>query len=90
MSSFSKISPIRRSITLTGGAFLLERNIMREQRIIKCPKCDSVVGKYYGKSKQKVISRCGNCRKQIIYDPVTWQSEIKPLPGRTCSSGMRY
>ena len=71
--------------------FVVKEKInMKEPLIIKCPKCEEIVGKYYGKSERDVVSRCNTCRKQVIFNPIAQKTLIRPLPDRASGSGIRF
>lgn len=61
-----------------------------EPRAIICPQCLRRVGTYDGRSTINHNTRCKKCRKRILYHVDTGETEIKPLPQRNCSSGMRF
>lgn len=63
---------------------------MSEPKTIYCPSCGRKVATYDGRSTINCISRCRNCNKRVVYYVDTGETEIKPLPERTCSSGMTF
>ena len=63
---------------------------MAEAKKIYCPKCNSHVGTYDGKSSVNFVTRCNKCRKRVIYDIATGETRIKELPARATSSGMTF
>ena len=69
---------------------LLKGIIMAGPTTVYCPKCGRKVGTYDGKSSSNLITRCKNCRKQIVYYIKTGEIKMKPLPPRTTSSGVVF
>lgn len=63
---------------------------MAEPVKVYCPKCNRYVGTYDGKASINLVTKCKNCRKQVIYDINTKETRIKPLPQRQTSSGMFF
>ena len=63
---------------------------MTEHKTIYCPSCGRKVGTYDGRSTINHITRCRKCNKRVVYHIDTGETEIKPLPKRTCSSGMTF
>lgn len=63
---------------------------MAEPVKVYCPKCNRYVGTYDGKSSINLITRCRNCRIQVVYDIKTGETKTKPLPQRTTSSGVTF
>jgi len=61
-----------------------------QEKIIKCPICKERVAVYDGRTTSDIIARCGKCRKRIIYRIQTGRTEIKNIPPRATSSGMRF
>lgn len=57
---------------------------------IFCPKCNSHVGTYDGRSTTNFVSRCRKCNKRIVYHVDTKEIEIKPLPYRASSGGLSF
>lgn len=63
---------------------------MSEPKNIYCPKCNTKVGVYDGKSSINVVTRCKKCNKRVVYYVETGETVVKPIPSRTTSSGMTY
>lgn len=61
-----------------------------EPKTIYCPRCGRKVATYDGRSTINVIARCKKCRKRVVYHVDTGETEIKPIPPRTTSSGMTF
>ena len=61
---------------------------MKEKTIL-CPKCAGYVMKYDGKRTSDLYGRCKNCYKQVIYRTNTGKVEVRNIPPRSTSSGMR-
>nr|DAR30105.1 MAG TPA: cysteine-rich protein [Caudoviricetes sp.] len=59
-------------------------------KTIYCPQCNRKVGTHDGRSTNNLICRCKKCKKRVIYYPATMETEVKPLPKRTTSSGMTF
>lgn len=57
---------------------------------IFCPSCNQRVATYDGRSTMNVIVKCRNCNKRVVYHIDTWETEIKDIPKRNCSSGMTF
>lgn len=63
---------------------------MAEAKTIYCPCCGRRVSHHDGRSTINVIARCKKCRKRVVYHVDTGETEIKPIPPRTTSSGMTF
>ena len=63
---------------------------MSEPKNIYCPKCNTKVGVYDGKSSINVIADCRYCKKRVIYDVETGETKAKDIPQRNTSSGMTF
>lgn len=65
---------------------------MKKYKPVKifCPQCNSRVGTYDGRSTMNCIARCEKCRKRVVYHIDTKKIELKPLPPRTCGSGLAF
>lgn len=63
---------------------------MAEPKTIYCPSCGRRVSQYDGRSTINVIARCKKCRKRVVYHVDTGETEVKPIPPRTTSSGMTF
>ena len=63
---------------------------MSEPKTIYCPKCGKKVGPYDGRSSSNLVTRCKDCRKQIVYYVETGDIKVKPLPQRQVSGGVTY
>ena len=57
---------------------------------IYCPECGRKVGTYDGRSQINKSVRCANCNKIVLFNVCTGETSIKPIPGRTQSSGKRF
>lgn len=63
---------------------------MVEPKTIYCPRCGRKAATYDGRSTINVIARCKKCQKRVVYHIDTGETEIKPIPPRTTSSGMTF
>ena len=63
---------------------------MTEPKTIYCPQCGRRVGKYDGKSSINLVMKCRKCNKRVVYQIDTGKKEIKAIPKRSCSSGLRF
>lgn len=63
---------------------------MAEPKTIYCPSCGRVACHYDGKQINNPMAKCKKCRKLIVYNVATGETEIKPIPPRNCSSGMTF
>lgn len=63
---------------------------MAELKEIFCPKCDSKVATWDGKSTINVIANCNKCRKRVVYHVDADKTEIKEIPPRNTASGMTF
>lgn len=63
---------------------------MAEPKTIYCPCCGRKTGVYDGKSTINYASNCKKCKKRVVYHVDTGETEIKPIPPRTTSSGMSF
>lgn len=61
-----------------------------EHKTIYCPKCGRKVTNWNGKSTIDIRVKCNKCKKLVIYRVDTGKTEIKNIPPRTTSSGMRF
>lgn len=61
-----------------------------EYTTIYCPKCGRKVGIWDGRATINHISECKKCKKLVIYHVDTGKTEIKNIPPRTTSGGMRF
>ena len=73
-------------------AFLLQekRLLMSEPKTIYCPKCGRKVATWDGRSANNISVKCKKCSKLVVYDVENEKSEIKTIPQRTTSGGMRF
>ena len=70
---------------------LLEMRLnMAEPKTIYCPKCGRKVAKWDGRSTNNISVKCKKCNKLIVYDVENEKSEIKEIPQRSTSGGMRF
>ena len=63
---------------------------MKEKKKIFCPRCHRAVAIYDGKQTINLIAKCKKCKKLVVYHVDTEKTEIKEIPQRTTSSGMRF
>ena len=61
----------------------------KEAKTIYCPICGRRVMKYDGNHSMIIGNNCKKCNKRIVYNPETDKTEIKPIPPRTSSSGLK-
>ena len=73
-------------------AFSLQekRLLMPEPKTIYCPKCGSKVATWDGRSANNISVKCKKCNKLVVYDVENEKSEIKAIPQRSTSGGMRF
>lgn len=73
-------------------AFLLQekRLLMAGPKTIYCPRCGRKVTTWDGRSTNNISVKCKKCNKLVIYDVENEKSEIKAIPQRLTSSGMRF
>ena len=73
-------------------AFLLQekRLLMAKPKTIYCPKCGRKVATWDGCSTNNISVKCNKCKKLVVYDVENEKAEIKAIPQRTTSSGMRF
>ena len=57
---------------------------------IYCPKSGRKVGSYDGKSQMNKSMACRKCNKLVVFHVDTGETELKQIPKRTQSSGMRF
>ena len=63
---------------------------MAGPKTIYCPKCKRKVAEWDGRSTINVIENCRKCNKRVVYYVDSGKTEIKDIPPRQCSSGMRF
>ena len=63
---------------------------MAESKIIYCPKCGRKVATWYGRSTNNILIKCKKCNKLVVYNVENENAEIKEIPQRVASSGMRF
>lgn len=63
---------------------------MAEPKTIYCPKCGRKVATWDGHSVNNISVKCKKCNKLVVYDVENEKSEIKAIPQRTTSGGMRF
>ena len=63
---------------------------MAEPKTIYCPNCGRKVGTYDGRSTNNISVKCKKCNKLVVYDIENEKTEIKEIPQRETSSGMRF
>ena len=63
---------------------------MAEPKTIYCPNCGRKVGIWDGRSTINHMSKCKKCKKLVIYRVDTGNTEIKNIPQRTTSGGIRF
>ena len=73
-------------------AFLLQERgcFMSVPKTIYCPICGRKVATWDGRSTINISVRCKKCDKLVVYDVENEKTEIKEIPKRTASSGMRF
>lgn len=73
-------------------AFLLQekRLLMTEPKTIYCPKCGRKVATWDGRSTNNILIKCKKCNKLVVYNVENENAEIKEIPQRVASSGMRF
>ena len=73
-------------------AFLLQekRSLMAEPKTIYCPKCGRKVATWDSRSTNNISVTCKKCNKLVVYNIENEKTEIKEIPKRTTSSGMRF
>lgn len=63
---------------------------MTNKTEVYCPQCHRRVGTYDGRSSINLVCKCKKCNKKVVYHIDTGETELKPLPRRTTSSGMTF
>ena len=63
---------------------------MSEPKTIYCPKCGRRVATWDGRSTINISVKCKKCNKLVVYNVENEKTEIKEIPPRTTSSGMRF
>ena len=63
---------------------------MEEQKTIYCPRCGKKIGIWDGRSTINVLAKCKKCKKLVVYNIENEKTEIKEIPQRETSSGMRF
>lgn len=60
------------------------------EKTIHCPVCNSICGKWDGKSVTNILFRCKLCNKRLVYHIDKDFVECKSIPERNTSSGLTY
>ena len=63
---------------------------MAEPKTIYCPKCVRKVATWDGWSTNNISVKCKKCNKLVVYNVENKKAEIKEIPQRITSSGMRF
>ena len=63
---------------------------MAEPKTIYCPRCGRKVTTLDCRSANNISVKCKKCNKLVVYDVKNEKAEIKKIPQRTTSSGMRF
>ena len=63
---------------------------MAEPKTIYCPICGRKVATWDGRSTFNISVKCKKCKKLVVYDIENEKTEIKEIPKRETSSGMRF
>lgn len=63
---------------------------MAEPKTIYCPWCRRRVAHYDGRTTIDINANCKKCKKRIVYHVSTGEIKIKPIPPRSCSSGLTF
>lgn len=63
---------------------------MSEPKTIYCPKCGRKVATWDGRSTINISVKCKKCNKLVVYNVENENVEIKEIPQRATSSGMRF
>ena len=73
-------------------AFLLQERgcFMSVPKTIYCSKCGRKVATWNGRSTINISVKCKKCNKLVVYNVENEKTEIKEIPPRTTSSGMRF
>lgn len=58
--------------------------------IIYCPKCYRKLGSCSEKATIPKVVDCKECKKRIVYNPVTGNTEVNPIPARPLASGKTF
>lgn len=61
----------------------------RKPKKIYCPGCGRKVMTYDGKHSMIIGNNCKKCRKRVVYNPENDKTEMKDIPSRSCSSGLK-
>ena len=63
---------------------------MSEPKTIYCLKCGRKVATWDGRSTFNISAKCNKCKKLVVYNIENEKTEIKEIPQRETSSGMRF
>lgn len=63
---------------------------MAEPKTIYCPICGRKVAAWDGRSTNNISVKCKKCNKLVVYDVENEKTQIKEIPQRITSSGMRF
>lgn len=63
---------------------------MEERKTIYCPRCGRKVMTCNGTEEINPVAKCKKCKKMVVYNVKRKTVALEELPGRTCSSGMRF
>ena len=63
---------------------------MAGPKTIYCPICGRKVAAWDGRSTNNISVTCKKCNKLVVYNVENENAEIKEIPKRTASSGMRF
>lgn len=58
--------------------------------VIYCPSCYRKLGTCSERATIPLVIDCKECKKRIVYNPVTGSREIKPIPQRNLASGKTF
>lgn len=63
---------------------------MNDSKMIFCPNCHKRLMNVDRKSQIDKSIICRKCQKMIVYRVASGETEVKPIPRRTCASGMTF
>lgn len=59
-------------------------------KIIYCPGCNRKLGSCDSRTTIPKVIDCKECKKRVVYNPVSKNIEVKPIPERITSSGKTF
>ena len=59
-------------------------------KIIYCPGCHRKLGSCDNRTTIPKVIDCKECKKRVVYNPVSKNLEVKPIPARSTASGKTF